>query len=94
MEKQSEYLVIGDRSATYGMDYSHEILANILKKYIFWVISGAFESPNVKRGQLQITRSNQVKELFNIGMYFFYTKGMIPTLVKTWINSVDFKVIS
>ena len=29
MEKQSEYLVVGDRSATYGMDYSHEILANI-----------------------------------------------------------------
>ena len=49
MEKQSEYLVNGDRGATYGMDYSHEILANI-KKYIFWVISGAFESPIVKRG--------------------------------------------
>ena len=28
MEKQSEYLVIGDRLATCGMDYSHEILAN------------------------------------------------------------------
>ena len=30
MGKQSEYLdfVIGDRFATYGMDYSHEILAN------------------------------------------------------------------
>ena len=28
MEKQSEYLVIGVRFATYGMDYSHEILAN------------------------------------------------------------------
>ena len=28
MEKQSEYLVIGDRFATYGMYYSHEILAN------------------------------------------------------------------
>ena len=27
MEKQSEYLVNGDRFATYGMDYSHEILA-------------------------------------------------------------------
>ena len=27
MEKQSEYLVIGDRFGTYGMDYSHEILA-------------------------------------------------------------------
>ena len=76
------------------MDYSHEILANIKKKYIFWVISGAFESPIAKRGQLQIARSNQVKELFNIGMYFFYTKGMIPTIVKAWINSVDFKVIS
>ena len=76
MEKRSEYLVIGDRGATYGMDYSHEILANIfLKKYIFWVISGAFESPIVKRGQLQITRSNQVKELFNIRMYFFTLTG-------------------
>ena len=74
MEKQSEYLLIGDRGATYGMDYSHEILANI-KKYIFWVILGAFESPIVKRGQLQITRSNQVKELFNIGMYFFTLEG-------------------
>ena len=31
MEKQSEYLVIGDRFATYGMDYSHEILANFYK---------------------------------------------------------------
>ena len=31
MEKQSEYLVIGDRGATYGMDYSHEILANFKK---------------------------------------------------------------
>ena len=28
MEKQSEYLVIGDRFAIYGMVYSHEILAN------------------------------------------------------------------
>ena len=28
MEKQSEYLVIGDRFATYGMGYSHEIRAN------------------------------------------------------------------
>ena len=27
-EKQSEYVVIGDRFATYGMGYSHEILAN------------------------------------------------------------------
>ena len=27
MEKQSEYLVIGDRFATYRMDYSHEISA-------------------------------------------------------------------
>ena len=76
------------------MVYSHEILANIKKIHIFWVISGAFESPIVKRGQLQIARSNQVKELFNIGMYFFYTKGMIPTIVKAWINSVDFKVFS
>ena len=67
MEKQSEYLVVGDRGATYGMDYSHEILANIKKIHIL-VISGAFESPVVKRGQLQITRSNQVNELFNIGM--------------------------
>ena len=75
MEKQSEYLVNGDRGATYGMDYSHEILANIKKKYIFWVISGAFESPILKRGQLQITRSNQVKELFNNGMNFFTLKG-------------------
>ena len=32
MEKQSEYLVTGDRGATCEMDYSHEILANILKK--------------------------------------------------------------
>ena len=47
----------------------------ILKKYIFWVISGAFESPIVKRGQRQIARSNQVKELFNIGMYFVTLKG-------------------
>ena len=31
MEKQSEYLVIEDLYATYGMDYSHEILANFLK---------------------------------------------------------------
>ena len=46
MEKKSEYmyLVIGDRAATYGMDYSHEILANIKKntylgdfRGIFWV---------------------------------------------------------
>ena len=29
MEKQSKYLVVGYRGATYGMDYSHEILANI-----------------------------------------------------------------
>ena len=28
MEKQSEYLVIGDSFAAYGMDYSHETLAN------------------------------------------------------------------
>ena len=35
------------------------------------MISGAFESPIVKRGQFQITRSIQVKELLNIGMYFF-----------------------
>ena len=34
MEKQSEYLINGDRGATYGMDFSHEILAN-KKKYIF-----------------------------------------------------------
>ena len=34
MEKQSEYLVNGDRGATYGMDYSHEILANIKKIHI------------------------------------------------------------
>ena len=72
MEKQSEYLFIGDHGATYGMDYSHEILANIKQKYIFWVILGAFESPIVKRGQLQITRFYQVKELFNIGMYFLH----------------------
>ena len=32
MEKQSEYLVIGDRFATYGMDYMYEILANIFQK--------------------------------------------------------------
>ena len=29
IEKQSEYLIIGDRGATYGMNYSHETLANI-----------------------------------------------------------------
>ena len=34
-EKQSEYLLIGDRFATYGMDYSHKILANFLKMHIF-----------------------------------------------------------
>ena len=34
------------------------------------MISGAFESPIVKRGQLQITRSNQVKEFLKMGMYF------------------------
>ena len=34
MEKQSEYLVIGDRLATYGMDYSNEILANFWKQHI------------------------------------------------------------
>ena len=33
-EKQSEYLLIGDRFATYGMDYSHEILAIFLKIHI------------------------------------------------------------
>ena len=35
-EKQSEYmyLLIGVRFATYGMDYSHEILANFLKIHI------------------------------------------------------------
>ena len=74
MEKQSEYLVIADRGAPYGMDYSHEILANIKKIHIFGDFR-AFESPIVKSGQLQITRSNQVKELFNIGMYFFTLKG-------------------
>ena len=89
MEKQSEYLFIGDRGATYGMDYSHEILANIKKKYIFWVISGAFESPIIKRVQLQITRSNQVKELFNIGMYLFTLKGY-SNLVKHELI-LDFK---
>ena len=47
----------------------------ILKKYMFYVISGAFESPIVKRGQLQITRSNQVKELFNNGIICFTLKG-------------------
>ena len=30
------------------------------------MISGAFESPVVKRGQLQITRSNQVKEFLKM----------------------------
>ena len=35
MEKQSESLVNGDRGATYGMDYSHEILANIKKNTYF-----------------------------------------------------------
>ena len=54
MEKQSEYLVIGDRFAKYGIDYSHEILANILKKYIFWMILGAFESPIVKIGDFKL----------------------------------------
>ena len=73
-EETKWVLVIGDRSATYRMDYSLEILANIKKIHI-WVIAGAFESPIVKRGQLQITRSNQVKERFNIGMYFFALKG-------------------
>ena len=34
MEKQSEYLINGDRGATYGMDFSHEILANIKKIHI------------------------------------------------------------
>ena len=52
-EKQSEYLLIGDHGATYGMDYSHEIFANI-KKYIFWVILGAFESPIVKRANFKL----------------------------------------
>ena len=32
MEKQSEYLFIGDHFGTYGMDYSHEIFDN---KYYF-----------------------------------------------------------
>ena len=36
MEKQSEYLVIGDRFATYGMDCSHEILANLKKKKTYF----------------------------------------------------------
>ena len=57
------------------------------------MILGAFESPFVKRGQLQITRSNQIKEFLKMGMHFFYTVWMIPAIAKTWINSVDFKVI-
>ena len=40
MEKQSEYLVNGDRGATYGMDYSHEILANIKKNTYFGWFQG------------------------------------------------------
>ena len=40
MEKQSEYIVIGDRGATYGMDYSHEIVANILKNTYFGWFQG------------------------------------------------------
>ena len=36
------------------------------------MILGAFESPIVQRGQLQITGSNQVKDFFFLtGMYFF-----------------------
>ena len=44
MEKQSEYLVNGDRGATYGMDYSHEILANIKKIHILGDFRGILVS--------------------------------------------------
>ena len=37
MEKQSEYFVIGDRFATYGMDYNHENISQFLKiAYFGW----------------------------------------------------------
>ena len=73
MEKQIEYLVIGHRFATYGMDYSHEILANIVKNSIFWMILGAFECPIVKRGQLQSYLILSSKGVFlKIEMYFLY----------------------
>ena len=44
MENQSEYLVNGDHGATYGMDYSHEILANIKKIHILGDFRGIWVS--------------------------------------------------
>ena len=41
IEKQSEYLVVEDRGATYGINYSHETLAKLKKIHIlddFWGI--------------------------------------------------------
>ena len=43
MEKQSEYLLIGHRFVTYGMDYSHEILTNY-KKHILGDFRGIWVS--------------------------------------------------
>ena len=81
MKKQGEFLCIGDRFATYGMDNSHEISANSFKKNH---ILGDF------RVNSKITRSNQVKELLWNWDCIFNTIGMIPTVAKTGINSVDF----
>ena len=70
MEKQSEYLVNGDRFTTYGMamDYSHKILANY-QNSIFWMISGAFECPIVKGYQLQSYLILSSKGVLKIEMY-------------------------
>ena len=71
MEKQSEYFVIGDRFATYGMDYSHEILAKIFENSIFWMILEAFECPIVKKGRLQSYLILSSKGVFKNRNVFF-----------------------
>ena len=56
------------------------------------MILGAFECPIVKSGQLQSYLILSSKGVFENRNVFFYTKGMIPTIAKKWINSVDVKV--
>ena len=66
-------LVIGDSFSTYGMNYSHEILANFFffLNSIFWMILKAFECPIVKRGQLQSYLILSSKVVFKNRNVFF-----------------------
>ena len=72
MEKQSEYLVNGHRFATYGMDYSHEILANFLKYHILDDFRGIWVSYRKEGPTSKLPDIIKKRSFFKIEMYFLH----------------------